>query len=199
MCLLVESIKIQNRIPQNIEGHNARLNKSRIELFGLSDVLDLRDFLKLPDDLNAGTYKCRVVYAEAVKKIEFIPYVPRVVRTLDLVDGGNIEYEHKYLDRTHIDRLKDASKADDILIVKEGRITDASSANVVFFDGVSWITPDAPLLRGTKRQLLLDAGRIFEKGLKEKDLQYFQKAVLINAMLDFDINNFIPIENIYLR
>jgi 4-amino-4-deoxychorismate lyase len=119
------------------------------------------------------------------------------IRTLELVDGGNIEYEHKYLERTQIDRLKNGSKADDILIVKGGRITDASSANVVFFDGVSWITPDRPLLKGTKRQLLLDTGRISEKELNENDLQYFQKAVLINAMLDFDINNFISIENIF--
>jgi 4-amino-4-deoxychorismate lyase len=197
MCLLVESIKILNRIPQNIEGHNARLNKSRKELFGLSDVLDLRDFLKLPDDLNAGVYKCRVVYAEAVKKIEFIPYVPMAIRTLELVDGGNIEYEHKYLERTQIDRLKNGSKADDILIVKECRITDTSFSNVAFSNGDSWITPAMPLLKGTKRQFLLDAGIISECELMEKDLHHFQKVVLINAMLDFNADNFIPVKNIF--
>jgi 4-amino-4-deoxychorismate lyase len=199
MSLLLESIKIQNRIPQNLEGHNTRLNKSRSKLFGLSDKIDLRDILKVPGDLTKGVYKCRVIYAETIRDIEFVPYTPRIIETLELVNGDNIEYEHKYLDKTKIEHLKNGIRADDILIVKGGRITDASFANVVFLKGDSWITPAKPLLKGTKRQYLLDSGKIQEEDIKVSDLKFFQKAVLINAMLDYDVNNFINMKNIFQR
>lgn len=199
MSLLLESIKIQNRIPQNLEGHNSRLNRSRMQLFGASDKIDLRNILKIPDNLTEGVYKCRVIYAQAIQEIEFVPYSPRIVNTLRLVNGDTVAYEHKYLDKTPINRLKDGSMSDDILIVKDECITDASFANVVFFDGVSWVTPVQPLLKGTKRQLLLDAGKIREEEIKVSDLQYLKSIILINAMLDFDINKSMPIENILPR
>jgi 4-amino-4-deoxychorismate lyase len=196
MCLLLESIKIVDRAFQNLDAHTARLNRSRIELFGSPDRIDLHDVLKVPGDLTEGVYKCRVIYAETIRGVEFVPYIPRIIRSLKLVDGCNLEYEYKYLDKTQIDRLKSGKNADDILIVKEGSITDTSFSNVIFFDGVSWITPARPLLKGTKRQLLIDAGRILEEEVKASDLKYFHKAVLVNAMLDLDVNNFIPIKNI---
>jgi 4-amino-4-deoxychorismate lyase len=197
MCLLLESIRIVNRVFQNLDAHTARLNRSRMELFGSSDKIELGKILKVPNSLTEGIYKCRIIYAETIQGIEFVPYIPRIVRSLELVDGGNVEYEHKYLDKTQIDRLTAGKKADDILIVKEGSVTDTSFSNVVFFDGVSWITPARPLLKGTKRQLLINTGRIREEEIKTSDLKYFQKTVLVNAMLDFDVNNFIAAQNIF--
>jgi 4-amino-4-deoxychorismate lyase len=199
MCLLVESIKISGRSPENLDGHNVRMNRSRSELFGLRNCVDLRDFIKIPGDLGGGIYKCRVVYAEEVKRIEFNPYIPRKIRNLELVEGGDIEYRHKYLDRSALELLKARSVHDDVLIVKNGRITDASSANVVFFEGSSWLTPARPLLEGTRRRSLLDAGLIREDEILSKDIGLFKKAVLINAMLEFDPDNYIPAENIFYR
>jgi Branched-chain amino acid aminotransferase/4-amino-4-deoxychorismate lyase len=185
-------------MPENIERHNARLNSSRRQLFGYTNILDLRDVLKIPPDVTEVVYKCRIIYQEAVQRIEFLPYIPRTVTTLRLVQDDTIEYEHKYLDKSRIEDLRAGNNTDDILIVKQNRITDASFANVVFFDGTSWITPAQPLLRGTKRQLLLDAGKIHEEDITVHDLKHFQKAVLINAMLDLDERVFIDMKNIFL-
>jgi 4-amino-4-deoxychorismate lyase len=197
MCLLVESIKIYNRTPQNLERHNARLNNSRRQLFGSLDSVDLRDVLKMPPDLTDAVYKCRVIYSGNIQRIEFLPYTPKVIKSLRLVNCDTVEYEHKYLDRTQIDNLRKDSGTDDILIVKENRISDASFANVIFFDGTSWVTPARPLLRGTKRQRLLDLGKIYEADITVQDLKYFQKALLINAMLDIDDRGFIEMKNIF--
>jgi 4-amino-4-deoxychorismate lyase len=196
MCLLLESIKIQNRTPQNLNWHNRRLNKSRSQLFGVSTAINLRDIIKIPTSLTEEIYKCRIIYSEEIRGVEFVKYTQRNIRSIRLVNGNHIEYEHKYLDRSPIDSLRDGCNADDILIVKNNRITDTSSANVVLFDGKSWFTPSNPLLKGTKRQLLLDSKKIQEEEITLKNLKHFQKIALINAMLDLDSCPLIHVENV---
>jgi 4-amino-4-deoxychorismate lyase len=198
MCLLLESVRIHNRTPENIERHNVRMNTSRRQLFGFTDVIDLRDVLKMPPALTEAVYKCRIIYKEAIQKIEFLPYAPRVVQTLRLVHDDAVEYEHKYLDKSRIVGLRERSGTDDILIVKQNRITDASFANVVFLKETSWVTPAYPLLKGTKRKLLLDTGMIQEEDITAGDLKHFQKAALINAMLDLDERVFIDMKNVFM-
>jgi len=85
---------------------------------------------------------------------------------------------------------------DDIIIVKNGFVTDSFAANILFLDGVQWITPTTPLLNGTKRQFLLDQGIIAEKEIREEDIRTYQKVGLINAMIDFDEMPVIDIDSI---
>ena len=72
-----------------------------------------------------------------------------------------MNYDLKYFDRKIFDDLKKNIKADDILIIKNGFITDTSIANILFFDGKKWITPKKPLLKGTVRERLLRMKLIF--------------------------------------
>lgn len=184
MWPLFESIKVLDGSLLNIEYHNARLNRSRRELFGHTDAIDLRDVARVPPDLGLGEYKCRVVYATSIEQFEFVPYQRRTIKSLTLVECDTIEYAHKFVDRTCIDFLLHGTLTDDIMIIKHGRITDASFANIVFYDGTKWITPSAPLLPGTARARLLDHRRITADEIRAHDLKHFKKAVLINAMLD---------------
>jgi 4-amino-4-deoxychorismate lyase len=87
--------------------------------------------------------------------------------------------------------------ADDIVIVKNGLVTDAFAANLIFFDGQKWVTPNTPLLKGTQRQYSLDQGIISETEIKESDISSFQKVGLINAMVSFEDMPVIPVEKIY--
>ena len=48
-----------------------------------------------------------------------------------------------------------------------------------------WYTPEAPLLKGTKRQQLLDQGMIYLDDIKYRDLQDFGSIRLFNAMIEF--------------
>jgi 4-amino-4-deoxychorismate lyase len=198
MCLLLETMKVQNRRLQNIEAHNLRAANSRRILFGVEDRLDLRDFITLPDGLDGGIYKCRIVYAQTVQQVELLPYIPKRIQTLRLVLNNAIQYEHKYLDRSYFDKLLHCADADDILIVQHGLITDSSFANVVFYDGKKWVTPTQPLFRGIKRRILLEKGLIHEEEIAQKDLHRFIHAALINAILDIGDIPFISTENIFL-
>ncbi len=88
------------------------------------------------------------------------------------------------------------ANADDVLIVKNGLLTDTSYANIAFFDGVQWLTPATPLLAGTRRQQLLEQGVITEATLHPSDLKQFKFAKLMNAMLTWAESPLISVENI---
>ena len=70
------------------------------------------------------------------------------------------------------------------MIVRKGWITDSYYANVVFFDGKDWWTPERPLLEGTCRARLLANGIIKTTPLQVEDLKNFLGIKLINAMRD---------------
>jgi len=58
------------------------------------------------------------------------------------------------------------------------------------------VTPDSCLLKGTRRSLLLDKGLIREERVTVSDIKKFTEARLINAMIDIDDSESIPVNNI---
>jgi len=187
MCQLFETIKVQNRKLQNIDYHNDRFNRTRFKLFGFHEQVKLEEIIKLPVDLDDKIYKCRIIYSDKIEKIEFEPYSQKIIKSLKIIDCNNIGYNHKYFDRSKINELYEhRGDCDDILIIKNGFVTDTSFANIVFWDGSNWITPSTPLLTGTKRQKLIDLKVIIEKEIMVSDLQSFEKARIINAMIGLE-------------
>jgi 4-amino-4-deoxychorismate lyase len=183
MCLLVESIKIVDGIPMNLEYHNARMNASRGALFSDASRIELEKEIEVPASYRSGLVKCRVEYRTRIERIEFESFEFWNVKSLKLVCDDSIEYSHKFLDRSSITALYALrGNADDILIVKNGLITDTSRANVALFDGERWHTPARPLLRGTKRQKLIDSGQLIETEIAPRDLRSYKTISCINAM-----------------
>lgn len=162
------------------------MNQALIELQGGSE-LDLATHLKNVGHPSAGKYKCRVLYKKQIESVEFIPYEIKSIQSLKVVYDHTIEYPHKFEDRSKIQSLFEQRQyCDDVLIVKNGFVTDASYSNIIFFDGHRWITPDTPLLRGTMRQFLLDTAEIKQEPVTVQDIPSFKTFRLINAMLGFD-------------
>jgi len=197
MSLLFETIRIQDGVIYNLKRHSQRMNQSRELLLGCIDFIDLKNFITIPEAFSKGKFKCKVVYSTEIENISFEPYTPRSIHSLKLIDSNSIIYDHKFSDRKLLDELsRKRGQCDEILIVKNGSITDTSFSNIVFFDGIHCITPLNPLLRGTMRSYLLAEGYILEKEISVHDLRYYQKARLINAMLPFDSGSDIEIDNI---
>ncbi len=185
MSRLVESLKIDNGVPAHLEYHNARLNRSRRELFGATDDIDIADVLRGHAVPDAPVCKCRVLYRDLVEAVEIAPYQCRSIVTLRLVVCDEIDYNFKYEDKSAFEALlKKRDRCDDILIVKNGLITDTSFSNIAFFDGVDWFTPARPLLKGTARERLITKGVLREDDIAPSGLLRFRKASFINAMLD---------------
>jgi len=195
MCRLFETIRIDNGIPRNLGLHEQRMNRSRRELFDLNDELRLSDYTRVPEECRSGIFRCRVVYGQTIVSTEFTPYARAAVQTLRLVHADTLAYDHKYLDRSSLTGLINRDLADDILIVREGCVSDSSYANIVFTDGRRWLTPDTPLLPGTMRERLLRDGIIKAERIKVDTLGRLTHFRLINAMLGFD-SPLLPIENI---
>jgi 4-amino-4-deoxychorismate lyase len=187
MSLLLESIKLLDGQFCNLFYHEQRMNKALKILCGVEDHFELEKFLARLDKPQKGLYKCRLVYDEERKEVEFLPYQVKPINQLRIVEHDRISYEFKYHDRKTINRLFDLRKeCDDILIVKRGLVTDSSYCNIVFRKGKRWYTPWSALLKGTQRQKLLEHDQIMEEEIRVEDIPSFDGFKLINAMLEFD-------------
>ena len=197
MSLLFETIKVVNKNFISVSLHNERMNRSRNELLGCKNELNLGELIEIPSDITKDVYKCKVIYSDTIKDVEFRMYAPRRVEKLRLAYCDEIDYSYKYLERTVFDELlrkNNCKEEEDILIIKNGRVTDTSYSNIALFNGKEWYTPRFPLLKGTKRARLILDNRIIEKDIMAEDLHHYEKIILINAMLEFDLNKAYPRE-----
>lgn len=184
---MIETIKVENGKVFNLKHHEARFNRSRVLLFGRKPPLSLADSLHIPEECRQGLFKCRVTYGPDIESIEFEPYQKRTVRSLKLVVSDEIEYSFKFKDRSALEALfAQRGDCDDIIIVKNGLVTDSFYANLVFDDGENLYTPARPLLKGTKREVLLEQGLLQEADIRPADLPRFRRVHQINAMLDLE-------------
>jgi 4-amino-4-deoxychorismate lyase len=198
MSPLLESLKLKDGIIQNLNYHQDRLNRSMEELFPTARKIDLAKEISIPENCKSGIFKIRVLYGQTIEKIEIEPYVFRSIKSLKVVHHESIDYHLKYTDRQILQKLfAQRANYDDIIIVKNGLVTDSFAANLLFLDGEKWLTPASPLLKGTKRQLLIDSGIVSEKEIREADIRSYRKVGLINAMIDFEEMTLISVEQIF--
>ncbi len=188
MCQLFETICIENGVEQNLVYHQQRVNQ-----LASHTLIDYIIRLDLP---RVGTHRLRIDYTPThIVQHTITPYVPRLINSLQLVVvDDNFQYAHKWADRSALNRaLAQKNDADEILIVRQGLITDTSFSNVLFLDGTQWVTPAEPLLAGTCRARLVHQRHIQATTIRLEDLAHFSHFMLINAMRDFDLAQAIPV------
>lgn len=186
MCRFVESLRVEQRKLMHIEWHERRMRQTLLYHYGYEPEVNLRASVALPEELDNGVYKCRIVYDSLIEDVSFAAYEPKKVDTLRLVMDDAMDYPFKYEDRSSLDRiLMRRDGADDVLIVKNGCLTDTSFSNIALFREGLWYTPDTFLLNGTCRQRLLADGLIREARITVDDLGKYAEIRLINAMLDW--------------
>lgn len=184
MSPFIETICIENGVIHHLALHNERMNRTRREVLGQTNALNLSDFIQ-PDNYSERT-KCRVEYAEGIRKVEYAPYHIRPVYSLKLVSVDKIEYPYKSADRCLLNDLFACKEAcDDILIIRHGLLTDTSICNLALWNGQDWVTPADPLLPGTMRAALLDKGLIISGSIRSEDLPAYSRIRLFNAMIRF--------------
>lgn len=136
----------------------------------------------------AGIHKCRVLYGREIEEITYAPYQMREVSSLRLIAADAVDYTYKSTNRDELNALyARRGVADDVLIVKNGYLTDTSIANVALYDEKMkmWCTPSRPLLRGTRRAELMDKKIIVERDIPQVHLGEYSKIMLFNAMIDW--------------
>ena len=184
--LLLETIKCEGGKAENLKYHQKRFDKSRRSFWGDVEEIDLASLITPPDDT---LYRCRLIYAEKIVSIEYIPYTPKEIHRLKVVPS-DIEYNYKYADRSEFESLLQAhSDADEIIIQKDGLITDTTISNIALYDGQKWITPSKPLLEGTMRAKLIDEGLLHLEDIPANKISEYEQVALMNAMIGFRIIN----------
>lgn len=186
MSRFIETICILNGEIRNLEFHQERFNRTRFKKFGLKNKLNLENYIQISENQVFGKFKCRIIYNETIEFVEILPYEIRKINSVKLIENNEIEYPYKSEDRSAFDLLKDAIVEDEIMLVKNGQVTDSSYSNLVFFDGENWVTPSCYLLNGTMRQSLLQSGKIAEDEVNPKDLNRFFSFKFINAMMNLE-------------
>ena len=203
---IVESMRIEEGVLLNPAWHQERVERTISRYFGkgasASDysIKQILASCPLPAELSEGVVKCRLLYSfrgdDFITAVQYQPYVKRSILSLKLVNGDP-EYSFKYADRAAIEELlKGRGEYDDVIIVKNGLLTDASAANITLPRGGRWYTPATPLLQGTTRARLIEEGRLIPVDITPADLPRYEGVKLINAMLDVDSQPLIPLSEI---
>ena len=185
MYQFVETICIREGEPRLVDYHQARLNRTFVRYFPGYEPFDLS--LRLSEiDAKTGIIKCRFLYNQENFELDLQPYKAPVIKSLKVICASNINYSYKTIDRSQLAALYALRGVyDDIIIINDrGQVTDSYFANLVFFDGKEWLTPDSCLLPGVKRQYLIDQGILKVRPITHQDLPHFEKVSLINAMMD---------------
>lgn len=177
----IESIRFEHGQFHLLDLHQARIDRTFASFFPRAVPHQLDQILPTID--REDKVKCRVVYDVRDYHAEWMPYQPRLIRKVQMVEVGSFDYAFKYADRSTIQDWVNRSAADDIIMIKNGFVTDSSYANLAFFDGKDWLTPRRPLLNGVRRQHLIGQDLLFEADIRAGDLARFDRACLINAML----------------
>ncbi|HEY3385905.1 MAG TPA: aminotransferase class IV family protein [Saprospiraceae bacterium] len=187
----LETICIFNGQPRNLEWHQRRvdatLNHFSPKGIEEENSFPLADILSACDFPTEGLYRCRIRYDLNSIEVEFFPYTPRQIRSLRLIEApGDFDYSYKYADRKVLEELfAQREDADDILIVRDGWITDTSIANIAFRKGERWYTPSRPLLAGTTLKRLITKGILIPRPIHQSELHHFESFRIFNAMNDW--------------
>lgn len=184
----IETIKVQDGVLCNLKYHILRSAYTISSFYGIKKIIPFEDIFHSISGgrvLDIGEiYKFRVIYSDDVISASIENYEMRDSLTLKVVGCNEIDYSYKYENRRALEALrKKRENCDDILIVKNGFVTDTSFGNIVYEDGGILYTPKSCLLKGTMRQKLLDEKRVIEKDLMITDTPEFKTYYMINSMV----------------
>lgn len=196
MFQFIESIKMEDQKIFLLEYHQKRVNET-FRQFGKETSIDLEKIFKNLQHDEDGLYKLRIIYdLDRKYTTQLIPYAIPEIDDFQLVENNTIDYSFKYENRKEFSLMKEKARTEEIIIVKNNRITDTSFSNLLFLKGKEWFTPDTYLLNGVQRQHLLKNKKIKETEITLQNLKEFTHFQIINALNDFDDMFIYPIHKI---
>ena len=74
MCLLFETIRLENGVPRHLDWHEQRMNRSRREIWHADDPVILGSLIIVPDEFSAGLVRCNIRYGPGIRRITFKHY-----------------------------------------------------------------------------------------------------------------------------
>ncbi|RXJ85684.1 aminotransferase class IV family protein [Arcobacter cloacae] len=174
-----ETIRCEDFEVFNLEYHNKRVANT----IGLN--INLQEYIyPISDEL----LRCKVIYDESgIIDVLYYPYKKREIKNFKIICEDEIDYSKKYLDRENLDKLfEKRDSCDEVIIVKNGIVTDTSIANIAIFYENLWITSTNCLLNGTTKARLIEEKKLVQKDITLEMLKKSSRMALMNAMIGFD-------------
>jgi len=186
MCQFIESIKLLDGQFYRLPFHQVRVDGVFEHFFPSKKAFDLVKILTAENFPQIGLFKCRIVFNQSIQLIEFVPYTSRKIRSLQLIETQIEPTNFKSVKREDIN-MAFAQKGicDDVLMLNNGFLSDASYYNIALWNGEKWCTPRIPVIYGTQRSSLLNLGKIVEKEIRKEDISFYKTIRLFNAMVEF--------------
>ena len=199
MFPLFETICVLDGTILHPQWHERRYEDSYLTYFKKSPSKSLLGDITVPGNFKEGKIKLRIAYNQHTVEVNWSPYKTIEIKRLKVIPEDAIEYSLKYNNRNALNTLYlKKEHCDDILILKEGRLTDSSYGNLAFLRENIWYTPDQPLLSGTCRDRLIHENKLIPKSIQLSDLNQFSSFKVINAMRSLEDVTASPIKNIIL-
>lgn len=179
----IETVLVKNGEIQNLNHHLKRMEKT-LKYFFKNEKLKIKS--KKLNFNNLDNMRVRITYSyDGIRNIEIFPIKERTFKRFKILKI-NYNYDFKYKNRNFFTfHFSLYPGFDEFILVKNSLITDTTISNLAFFTGNKWITPKYPLLKGTKREELLNNGFLIEENIHIYDLPYFKKMAMINAIIGF--------------
>jgi 4-amino-4-deoxychorismate lyase len=186
----IETVLVKNGKIQNLTYHLKRMEKTAKHF---KWKMDNGKWIMDNEKWKTENARVRITYSyDGIRNIEVFPLKERKFKKFKLIKI-DFDYSFKYKNRKKFSIIHSQFSIDfdEFILVKNNLITDTTISNLAFFTGIEWITPKYPLLKGTKRQELLEKGFLKEENIHIYDLPHFKKMAVINAILGFkEINEF---------
>ena len=196
MFQFIESIRVNNRQPENLHFHQLRMNRTLMH-YGKEPYINLHDIFDSKCFDSNTVVKWRIVYnLEQIIDISYTDYSIKTIDSVMLVNLDGRQYDFKFENRDWITSLLNTAGTDEIIMCADGVVKDASYANILFFDGANWYTPEDPLLDGTRRAQLLIEGKIQLMDIRLSDLKKFDQVKFINALMSWEESPTFQVERI---
>ncbi len=186
MSQFLETIQLRDGEFKLLELHQKRMDLAISENYPNVESIPLSEYLHQSNYPTKGLYKCRLLFSSNIEKLEFVPYEQPIIKTLKVIETNLPTWLYKLSDRSSIQELVDQKgEFDDVLILRDGLLTDTSYCNIALLKGNQWFTPRLALLYGVQRAHLLQEKQIIEKDILVTELSHYSKICLFNAMNEF--------------
>lgn len=189
---LFETVAVERGEILNLDYHQMRYEQALHQYYGRKVLpFNLQEILQKSTALltlkrSEPLIRCRIDYNDQDYRLQCFAYQRKVFRSFQPVICDHINYGLKFSDRRiFAELLRQKGKHDEIIIIKQGLVTDCTIGNLLFRKNQQWFTPEAPLLNGTQRAKLLAEKRIQTLNIKRQDIAQFDEIRLINAMNPF--------------
>nr|WP_314438894.1 aminotransferase class IV [uncultured Porphyromonas sp.] len=214
-CRYLETLGLRGGQPHALELHRDRVRRTLLHAGAapeghplLEELVPERLVARLRAELGAS-YRAEQLYRlsysydrEGVQELRCLAYAPRQLERLilwELPEG--FDYSYKYADRSFFDAVQAELQQGELplFVRSEGSLSDTSYTNIVLWTAAGYRTPERPLLEGTERRRLLEAGQISTAPLSVADLSACRGVYLINAMMPLESAPLLPPPELVIR